>query len=425
VARPTIQVRVAFSAGPYDTISSLVWTDITAYVRDESIAIRRGRSDERSPYESGTLTLTLDNRDRRFEPSNEDSPYWPNVLPNRWVNIRAQWNSVWYDLYTGYVTSWKQQYDYAFDATVVLEAADAFRLFNLERRTDTVSGTVTDYSVLTLLCIKISWPSGNRNFDSINDRSQIGDYAITNGNVLEAMRSVADGTLGSLFMDVDGQLRWQSRFYRARTNTPLAVFGDASVAQNSNAWILGSLGLGLLGQTTVLRGALTWLPELPYRDVSFDYSERTLFNHIQVSRIGGVVQEEENAASIATYRRRTLQRLNLNLLNDTDADAQAQYLLQQYATPVVRPSSVTITPLATDLLWEPVLSLNLNQRIRVLKRPGGGAPIVKDARIEGIEHRFTKHGDWETTYRLSPATGGDYWALDTSALDSGTILTYY
>lgn len=52
------------------------WTDISAYVRGATV--KRGSSRVDSPilrYEAGTAQIRLDNRDRRFDPTNLDGPY--------------------------------------------------------------------------------------------------------------------------------------------------------------------------------------------------------------------------------------------------------------------------------------------------------------------------------------------------------------
>lgn len=67
-------------AVPYLTtevmFTSPTWTDISAYVR--SATIKRGSNRVDSPtvrYEAGTAELRLDNRDRRFDPTNLAGPY--------------------------------------------------------------------------------------------------------------------------------------------------------------------------------------------------------------------------------------------------------------------------------------------------------------------------------------------------------------
>lgn len=52
------------------------WTDVSAYFK--TATIKRGSSRVESPiirYEAGTCELTLDNSDRRFDPTNENGPY--------------------------------------------------------------------------------------------------------------------------------------------------------------------------------------------------------------------------------------------------------------------------------------------------------------------------------------------------------------
>lgn len=68
MAVPYLKTEVQFT--------SPTWTDISAYVRGASI--QRGSTRVDSPtvrYEAGTAELRLDNRDRRFDPTNLQGPY--------------------------------------------------------------------------------------------------------------------------------------------------------------------------------------------------------------------------------------------------------------------------------------------------------------------------------------------------------------
>ena len=53
---------------------TLLGDDVAEYVQE--ISISRGRSDQLQTFNAGTATITLLNNDRRFDPINEDSPYW-------------------------------------------------------------------------------------------------------------------------------------------------------------------------------------------------------------------------------------------------------------------------------------------------------------------------------------------------------------
>lgn len=59
-----------------DFMNDGTWTDISSYL--QRVEIRRGSTRVESPivrYEAGTCVLTLDNSDRRFDPTNLTGPY--------------------------------------------------------------------------------------------------------------------------------------------------------------------------------------------------------------------------------------------------------------------------------------------------------------------------------------------------------------
>lgn len=87
-SRPEMKVEIAFVDNPLGNdpeddaqlgIGGGVglptgWTDITAYTRE--VNIDRGRSNDLERVESGTASILLDNRDRRFDPVYDAGPYW-------------------------------------------------------------------------------------------------------------------------------------------------------------------------------------------------------------------------------------------------------------------------------------------------------------------------------------------------------------
>ncbi len=122
---PTVVVEFAPMSTPLDETPT--WVDITQYVRNEpSIRINRGRPSELQAFSAGTMTLTLSNRDRRFDPSHAAGAYFGNLIPGKQIRVRATWNAVTYDVFTGWVTGWPQTFGTAGkDATVMIEAFDA------------------------------------------------------------------------------------------------------------------------------------------------------------------------------------------------------------------------------------------------------------------------------------------------------------
>jgi len=107
MASPNIKCEVAFAVGPLVTPTAPQWIDVSAYV--EGFSTRRGRSNEFDTIQAGTVTLTLNNKARLFDPTNTASTYYPNVVPGKQIRIRATWNAVDYAVFRGFVQSWQYQ----------------------------------------------------------------------------------------------------------------------------------------------------------------------------------------------------------------------------------------------------------------------------------------------------------------------------
>lgn len=134
---PNVQVEISFVSAPY-TVSP-TWVDVTDYVRE--VTVRRGRSDEFQEFDAGTATITLDNRDRRFDPLNTSSPYSPNVVPRRGIRITAL-NTIGgtttsFRMFRGFVEGWPVSItDAGFDSTVTVECVDIMGLLAQEELPD-------------------------------------------------------------------------------------------------------------------------------------------------------------------------------------------------------------------------------------------------------------------------------------------------
>ena len=125
MAFPTLKVEIAFASDPLDTTPT--WTDVTAYVRQvNGVEINRGRNDPLSPFPAGRCTLTLSNRDRRFDSTYSSGPYYGNLKPRKQIRITATWSAVDYEMFTGFVGRWPQQFtNSGKDAVVELDCYDA------------------------------------------------------------------------------------------------------------------------------------------------------------------------------------------------------------------------------------------------------------------------------------------------------------
>jgi hypothetical protein len=110
-------------------LSDITWTDVSAYVRD--LSTKRGRNNELDSFSPGTMSVTLSNADRRFDPEYTAGPYYGAVTPSRPIRVRANYAAQGVkDLFLGWVDGWAQQYEQPNDATVVVTATDGFKILN-------------------------------------------------------------------------------------------------------------------------------------------------------------------------------------------------------------------------------------------------------------------------------------------------------
>lgn len=124
------------------------WQDITAYVKN--LSIKTGRSSELDDFSAGSISLTLDNRDRRFDPLYAAGPYYGNLLPRRKVRVRAQAPDSPVGTLTqiagGYIKGWPQSYDYVAGLSEVeLDAVDGVELLsNVSVRSSIFASWITN-----------------------------------------------------------------------------------------------------------------------------------------------------------------------------------------------------------------------------------------------------------------------------------------
>jgi hypothetical protein len=110
-------------------LADIVWTDVSAYVRD--LSTKRGRNNELDSFSPGTMSVTLSNADRRFDPEYAAGPYFGAVTPSRPIRVQAEYDGQGVeDLFFGWIDGWDQQYNRPSDATVVVTATDGFKILN-------------------------------------------------------------------------------------------------------------------------------------------------------------------------------------------------------------------------------------------------------------------------------------------------------
>jgi hypothetical protein len=388
--------------------TSINWTAISPYVL--SFTITRPSTRLQGPlwnYQAATASILLDNSDGRFDPDNLAGPYVSGgitqlaaMIP---VRIRANFGSGGYPLYNGFADGWLPgtvTYEGGY-AELTLPATDAFKVLagiTLPALSVEGIGADTGARVKDILSRAGWYTTAERNVistgNSLLQGTTLGDTA------LNLMQIAADSEIGQLYVNGSGAVVFRARhdlLTDTRSNTPQAVFGD-------------------LPGTVETAGT-----ELAYAAVGRASDDTTIGNDIQATRVGGTLQEVQNAASIAKYLfARTYARSDLILQNDSDALNWAQWVLYIAGTGEDRFETLAVDPAADPYnLWPQVLGREIGDRIQVWQRPAGlGSPITKDCFITGITHTWDSvASSWLTTWVLQDASKyGSFLTLGNATL---------
>lgn len=288
---------------------TLLGDDVAPYIQD--IRITRGRQDQLANFSAGSCSVTLLNNDRRFDPTNESSPYWDSVLgqsgvtPRRKVTVKLGDET----LFVGRITDIDLSYNTGKSSdisTVTINAADDFVLLanasTSQNRTPTqeLSGARLDY----LLQLPEIAYTGTTDIDT--GTATLGAYQIdANTNALQYAQAIAESEQGYFFVSRDGKLTFTDRVSKAFA-TSVADFSDDA----------GN--------------------EIKYQTLSVLYGQEFLYNKVLATREGGTPQIANDTGSQTEYGISTLNLSGLLLADDTSAQNLANQLLELYAQPAYR-----------------------------------------------------------------------------------------
>jgi hypothetical protein len=92
------------------------------------VSVECGRPNEFSNVEPGTMTLTVDNRDRALDPTWTGGPFGANVTLDKWVQFKATYAGIDYYLHTGWTDSIVPQWPTPAESNVEITTLDALGL---------------------------------------------------------------------------------------------------------------------------------------------------------------------------------------------------------------------------------------------------------------------------------------------------------
>lgn len=335
--------------------------DISPYV--QNLSINRGRSDQFSSFRAGTCTIVLDNDDRRFDPINEDSPYWDTTLNRSGVTPRRriQISSGSTALFTGRITDIDVAYDFQL-STVTITAADDFVLLanSFTGAAFTPSAELSGARVAAILDLpEINYPSTTRSIDT--GTATLGAYQVDSStNAATYLNRVSEAEQGLFFIKADGTLRFTDRV-TAAFSSPVASFADD-----------GS-GISYQGLATI-------------------YGQEFLYNRVQTTTETGTLQAADDTASQTEFGVSTLSLDNLLLSTDAAALTLANKLLDLYKQPEYRFDDLRLMVSAMSAPNRTlVLGLEMGSVISITRTFSTGSPasVTDEYAIERITHQIT------------------------------------
>jgi hypothetical protein len=371
MSAPVIQVLVGFqtTAGfgnPFQlddsvfgvldtsTLGGLQFADLTSLVL--SVNVTRGRNRQLDQFNSGTATVTFDNSSRILDPLNDDSIFYPFVLPRCPIVISA--NGI--PIYSGLVVDWNLDYDLANQDRMYARCADDFTILaNQALNAFTPSAQLSGARVSAVLDRPEINYQGARQIGT--GSSNLGAYAVTaETNVLNYLQLVTTSEQGYLYISANGTLTFKGR--TEVLNQP----ADAVFTSNGS--------------------------NLPYQTLTNEFGDELLYNYIVTESPAGGPFDAIDTTSQALYQ--SQQYALTNLLNSSASEVQAlgDYLLGKYKNPVLRFTGLSNQLAALSATnQDACLNLDLTDVASITKTfvQGSPASVTQTVIVSGITHSIT------------------------------------
>lgn len=324
---------------PQTILGGAIFQDVTPFVVNYSLT--RGKSRQLDRYQSGKLSVDLNNNSRIFDPLYGASPYRGQIIPKRAVRVSSN-NEIQYE---GVIDDWDLSYAPQGNSVATIVASDAFTQFANQTLVGgtAVAQTTGERIAVVLANAGVLWPQDRVSLET--GLQGLSNADIPDGaNALQYLQTIADSEPGSIFIDKEGQV----------------VFKDRQAQQIGTAVFFSDDGTGI-----------------PYQGLSVVYGAELLFNEVVVSRTSGGTAIATNLSSQEQYGIQSLSRSNLPLDSDASATDLADYLVAQFAQPEYRFESLQVE--LNDLSQteqDSILALELGNFVRVKFTPNNVPPAI-------------------------------------------------
>lgn len=380
---PLMLLEEAFPSEPL--AETPVFLDLAANQRLLAFfATQNQRSAQLDRPSVGSSDYTCDSReDRDLDATNPDSPYAPNITPNRRVRLRIVHDGVVHPIHEGFANKHNMRYAKPRDAFCDLNASDAFKILATtslasmparpKERADLRVTAILDW---------VGWPMSRRAISRA--RTILIAEDISDRKALEALLQIDDTECGRLTVDAAGNLVFLSRidlFSAERQTVSQATFSDSGVAGT-----------------------------IPYDDpIVVDASETTIRNIVEITCPGKEPIVLVDEASREQYGPKSYQR-EVRDVTEAARRATAEHFLVEFKDMQKRVLGLTVNtsdypPGFETGLYGQMARLRIGDRVTFEQHhPVGGEPFAQDCFIESkADSAAVEDKVWTTTLGLSYA----------------------
>lgn len=352
---PILNTTIKLSSTITANISSLV---LNAYIDQPFDRVN-------DIFLAGTGSVTFADYNGDWNPQNTSSPYYGLLVPMVPITLTADYASVNYSMFKGFIKSWTYKPANGVEvASMTVTFIDGLGILSevyVESLTYYAAADwTTGYRIYGIL-IEAGWDWYNQAYVTLGKTMVLADPG-TRRTALQAIQTMENSELGAAYCDSSGNFIYLDREAIAiySSTTPFLFNDDGT--------------------------------NISYQDVAFKYDTDFIYNYVQVYYYDSVTWVAVgNSISQAQYFERALYRQDNLIHYYDDAVGQAFTLNYGRANPILRISSITldISDGQPANRIEAGLTMDRYQPIQVTRNVPGTSSITKDLICCGLTYTIT------------------------------------
>lgn len=376
---------------PFSVTFDGVYDDLTAEANHgvKSVRIRRGREGQLARMSAGECTVVLHDPDGLYNPRNEDSALYGQLLPMRQLRVRADSEpSGTMDpqpLFRGFIRSIEHDPRPDVQETTIV-AVDLFLVLSRSEPTVSITGAVTTGGAIGVLLDEIQWTDAS--LRDLDTGDTFTDFDVDGSSALSDIEDLLEAERGQFYINAAGAATFDERHARP-TRAAAGTIADTMQAVRPG--------------------------------VDLDQVRNRARVTRQIGTVTGTPQTAADGNSIATYGPADVTDITSSYLaSDTQAASLAGYLVGLLSTPrspvwgleLINRDAATLTQ---------IIERDLGDRVTVTDSRGSTSG---DYFVEQIEHDIADGGLIHRCVWTLSERGQQVFIVGQSTVGSTDVISY-